>query len=322
MKNPNIHSKSILKIILLVLLAIIGGLAVYNHFGPRIYYPFITTPSGLNYKIARYSNKRQPKEGDALQLQIVHYSKNKKGKTKEIVNFKKDNINRTILFNPLFKEKDGSIGEAVGLLHEGGKIICKFTPADYCKKMWGDEKAASNFNEDDTIFVMLKLEKIMTEAALKESIMKKNEEQLTKDVAAIDNYLQENNIAAQSTPSGLRYIIDQESRGVQTQKGDTVKVHYTGRLLNGKVFDTSLITVAKESGCFIPQRNYVPLELVLGMGSVIAGWDEGILLLKKGEKGRFFIPSTLAYGEQGSNHIIPSNAVLVFEVEVADILKK
>jgi len=105
------------------------------------------------------------------------------------------------------------------------------------------------------------------------------------------------------TPSGLRYKILNKGNGDSPTKGDKVKVHYKGMLIDETVFDSSY------------KRNQ-PIEFNVGIGQVIPGWDEGIMLLKKGEKAKFIIPSNLGYGEAGAGGVIPSNATLVFEVEL------
>ncbi|MDA8808168.1 peptidylprolyl isomerase [Flavobacteriaceae bacterium] len=105
------------------------------------------------------------------------------------------------------------------------------------------------------------------------------------------------------TPSGLRYKILNKGIGDSPTKGDKVKVHYKGMLIDETVFDSSY------------KRNQ-PIEFNVGIGQVIPGWDEGIMLLKKGEKAKFIIPSNLGYGEAGAGGVIPSNATLVFEVEL------
>ena len=108
------------------------------------------------------------------------------------------------------------------------------------------------------------------------------------------------------TESGLRYKMIQKGKGVQAQKGNTVSVHYEGSLLNGQVFDSSY------------KRNQ-PIDFQLGIGQVIAGWDEGIGLLKVGDKARFVIPSDLAYGSSGAGGVIPPDATLLFDVELMEV---
>ena len=105
------------------------------------------------------------------------------------------------------------------------------------------------------------------------------------------------------TASGLYYTITKEGKGEHPAKGVNVSVHYKGSLVDGTVFDSSY------------QRDQ-PIEFSVGVGQVIPGWDEGILLLNKGATARFVIPSHLGYGAQGAGGVIPADATLIFEVEL------
>ena len=105
------------------------------------------------------------------------------------------------------------------------------------------------------------------------------------------------------TKSGLKYQIINKKNGKKPISGDFVKVHYEGKLLDETIFDSSY------------KRNE-PIEFKVGIGQVIPGWDEGIMLLNKGEKARFIIPSNLAYGDSGAGGVIPPNATLIFDVEL------
>lgn len=109
-------------------------------------------------------------------------------------------------------------------------------------------------------------------------------------------------------PSGLQYEILQLVPGdaAMPTKGQKVTVHYTGTFPDGKVFDSSRI------------RNR-PFSFILGMGQVIKGWDEGVALMKIGEKRKLIIPAHLAYGARGIPGAIPENATLIFEVELLGI---
>ncbi|CAM1356981.1 MULTISPECIES: peptidylprolyl isomerase [Tenacibaculum] len=108
------------------------------------------------------------------------------------------------------------------------------------------------------------------------------------------------------TNSGLRYKVLQQGDGKQATKGATVSVHYKGQLLDGTVFDSSY-------------KRKQPIDFAIGVGQVIAGWDEGIQLLKVGDKARLVIPSNLAYGEAGAGGVIPPNATLIFDVELMNV---
>ncbi len=110
----------------------------------------------------------------------------------------------------------------------------------------------------------------------------------------------------QSTASGLKYVVVEENKeGAQAHAGNQVAVHYTGYLEDGTIFDSS-----------IPRGE--PLVFGLGQGQVITGWDEGIRLMKVGDKLRLTIPSDLAYGANGAGGVIPPNATLIFDVELVD----
>ncbi|MBW2937610.1 peptidylprolyl isomerase [Aureisphaera sp. CAU 1614] len=110
----------------------------------------------------------------------------------------------------------------------------------------------------------------------------------------------------EQTESGLRYQIIQKGNGAQAEAGKTVAVHYKGMFADGGEFDNSF-------------KRGEPIEFPVGMGNVIAGWDEGIQLLKVGDKARFVIPSHLAYGSRGAGGVIPPDATLVFDVELMDV---
>ncbi|WP_124979821.1 peptidylprolyl isomerase [Nonlabens xiamenensis] len=105
------------------------------------------------------------------------------------------------------------------------------------------------------------------------------------------------------TDSGLRYKIINQGSGTPAEKGKMVSVHYKGMLPSGKVFDSSY------------SRNQ-PIDFMLGAGQVISGWDEGIQLLKVGDKARLVIPPHIAYGSAGAGGVIPPNATLIFDVEL------
>ncbi len=111
-------------------------------------------------------------------------------------------------------------------------------------------------------------------------------------------------VGGKSTESGLRYIMHHEGSGKSPKATDTVKVHYTGKFLDGKIFDSSV------------QRGE---PISFGLGQVIRGWTEGLQLMKEGGKATFYIPYTLAYGEQGYPGAIPPKSDLIFEVELIKV---
>ena len=128
-----------------------------------------------------------------------------------------------------------------------------------------------------------------------------------ENVKAGKEFLESNKAkeGVQVTESGLQYKVLKAGEGKKPVSTDKVKVHYTGKLIDGKVFDSSV------------QRGE---PAVFGVTQVIPGWVEGLQLMTVGSKYEFVIPSELAYGERGAGAAIPPCAVLVFEVELLDIV--
>lgn len=110
-----------------------------------------------------------------------------------------------------------------------------------------------------------------------------------------------------TTTSGLQYVVEKEGTGAQPTAEDEVTVHYTGKLLNGQVFDSS---VNRGEPATFPLNRVIP------------GWTEGVQLMKEGAKYTFFIPSDLAYGPQGMPGAIPPHSTLIFDVELIKVNKK
>jgi FKBP-type peptidyl-prolyl cis-trans isomerase len=108
------------------------------------------------------------------------------------------------------------------------------------------------------------------------------------------------------TPSGLEYEDSVVGEGPSPQPGQTVTVHYTGRLTDGTKFDSSV------------DRGQ-PFSFKIGVGQVIKGWDEGVMSMKTGGKRTLTIPPDLGYGARGAGGVIPPNATLVFDVELLGV---
>ena len=109
-----------------------------------------------------------------------------------------------------------------------------------------------------------------------------------------------------TTPSGLQYTDIVVGTGTAASQGDTVVVHYTGWLMDGTKFDSSV------------DRGQ-PFDFVLGQGRVIKGWEEGVGSMNVGGKRELIIPPDLAYGDRGAGGLIPAGATLKFEVELLEL---
>ena len=132
------------------------------------------------------------------------------------------------------------------------------------------------------------------------------EKRIAEEKAAQEAQLEALAAGFEKTESGLRYKVIQKGNGGKPAQGDTVSVHYKGQLPDGTVFDSSY------------KRNQ-PIDFQVGVGQVIRGWDEGIMLLEVGDKARLVIPSDLGYGSRGAVGVIPPNATLVFDVELVAV---
>jgi FKBP-type peptidyl-prolyl cis-trans isomerase len=155
-------------------------------------------------------------------------------------------------------------------------------------------RAAENFESNQDAF-----------DALLSSFTDRNQEKELEAMEEAIRLIDEQWPDAVTTPSGLKYVVDKEGTGEATpQAGQSVTVHYTGKLMDGKKFDSSY-----DRG--------KPIEFTVGKGQVIKGWDEALLGMKKGEKRVLIIPSSLGYGPSGRGPI-PPNATMVFDVELID----
>jgi len=138
---------------------------------------------------------------------------------------------------------------------------------------------------------------------------KKAQAQLSKGQQELQAYMQQNGIQAQQTPSGAFVQVLTQGNGPKADKGTYVDVYYTGRLMSGKAFDSNVDTSFHHTE---------PLTFQVGAGQMLRGFDEGIQMLKAGDKARILIPSALAYGENAPP-TIGANQNLIFDVEVRQV---
>lgn len=236
----------------------------------------ITTASGLKVLVTQKTKGAQPKAGDKV---TVHYT----GKlTNDSVFDSSVSRNQPFSFKLGAKQVIEGWDEGIALLHKGEKATLTIPG----KLGYGERGYPPIIPQNATLIFDVELIDFV------ESIAPKPFDVKGKDTL--------------KTASGLQYImVKKNDAGVKAEAGKSVSVHYTGYLLDGKMFDSSV-----ERG--------EPISFGLGQHQVIAGWDEGIALLKTGEKARLIIPYNLAYGEGGQGPI-PPKATLVFDVELVDV---
>lgn len=234
----------------------------------------ISTPSGLKYKITNATNGKQPKPGDKV---FVHYTGRLTNDTIFDTSYKRGQPFSFILGKgQVIKGWD----DGIGLMRVGEKAVLSIPP-----ELGYGQRDMGVIPSNSTLIFEVEL------IDIKEKITPKPFE-----VKGLDTT---------KTATGLKVIILDPGLGTQVKAGMNVKVHYTGYLMDGKIFDSSV-----ERGD--------PLPFKLGQGMVIKGWEEGISLLKVGGKARLIIPPDLAYGEKGFPPIIPPNSVLIFDVELIE----
>ena len=131
-------------------------------------------------------------------------------------------------------------------------------------------------------------------------------EQTTGDSLTLDNYITSQRIKAERTREGLFFTVHTEGVGKEPQQGDYVKIHYVGKLLNGKTFDES------------PKNE--PFAFQIGKQQVIEGWDIALQKIRIGSKITLYVPAKFGYGVAGIGDIIPPNTPLIYEIELLDVL--
>ena len=278
------------------------------------------TPSGLKFKVVKTGNGVVAKPNDVLVFNFKLIDSNDSVWNDTYV----DGMPAAVMIQDTsaIKTEDGMM-QMLRMVSPGDSVIVDFTVKDFFKNL---VKNAIPPGIDSTISLSyrLKIDSVTTREGIMaiqaEVMRKKSEKQMEKDSAILDAYLLEKNITAQKTESGLRYVITKAGTGENGKSGQAVKVNYSGYMLDGQCFDSSVKEVAQEKGVYNAAREpYAPYDVTIDQTGVIKGWHEAFKLLNKGAKATFYIPSALAYGPQQRSEIIKPNSILVFDMEVVEL---
>jgi FKBP-type peptidyl-prolyl cis-trans isomerase FkpA len=256
-------------------------------------------PNGLLYNFHMDKEGAKAKEGDIVKLHFVF-------KTDKDSVLRSTFAENTPIEMPLQKGTfKGSLEDGLMMMSIGDSASFLINADSLFAKMFNSPlppfiKSGSN------VCFLIKIINIMSEAQYQEEQRKIAGEMIAKEDKTIQEFMTQNKMVGVKTASGLYYVQTKAGNGIKPENGKTVSVHYTGKLLNGTKFDSSV------------DRGQ-PFEFSLGVGQVIKGWDEGVALMSIGEKGFLLIPSGLGYGPRGAGGSIPPNSVLVFEVELLGI---
>ena len=296
------------KIFKIVTVAMIGTVmfAACNSDG------FKTTKTGLTYKFIEQNKKaQQVKQGDVL----VGTCTVRLG---DSVLVTVDQPDRILMVNPaLFA---GDLPEGLEMMHLGDKAIFGIE-ADSLAKLGVTFPEYYKAGTGMKLYYEINLTDIITQEEMQEEQnnfmenMKQNQEDEKELIA---QYITDNNIKATPDEDGLYIIVNKKGNGQPVAIGREVAINYTGRLLNGKVFDTSVESVAKENGLYDAQRPYEPLKYKVGEMSLIRGWEKGVINQPAGSKLTLIIPSSLGYGPQDMG-AIPPYSTLVFDIEIVSV---
>ena len=246
------------------------------------------TETGLYYKFKeRNPEGKQAQKGDFLYMTVSYYSSNDslpKFESREIMD---------VMSESLYK---GDLYEAYSLLKEGeeGEFVLQADSFFY----YFMRQIPPNVTSEDVLYFTIRMDKVKTMADFEE-----------EEEVAIKEYVTENNITAEPTESGLYYIETVKGKGKKAEMGDSVRVHYTGKFLDGTVFDASVGNGKNE-----------PLSFVLGVNPMIEGFVEGVSLMNKGGKATLILPFNIAYGMSHPMSAIPPFTPLVFDVELVDVI--
>jgi len=255
---------------------------------------FETTENGVKYKILSHDESAKPiGKGDLILVNLILKTEH----DSIILETFSKNTPRYIPF------EEPVLTEVFATLSKGDSLEILVNADTLFLKSFGMPKPANIKTGENIHFTM----KVVESLDQKEILKKRADQQkdlIQKDSLGLDELLKTLKDVKQ-TPSGLRYVIEKATTGKQPKSGDKITVRYKGMLLNGEVFDAT-------------KEGAEPFNFTVGLGQVIKGWDEGLLLMHEGEKYKLIIPPGLAYGDGGSGPI-PPMSTLVFDVELVKV---
>ncbi len=266
------------------------------------------TDSGLQYKIYTENDGDKPEFGHILSVHMKYG-------TEDTVFFNSRKLS-SMPVDIMLNEPDypGDINEGFAMMSKGDSASFILNAEQFYNHTVQTQVPADIDPKSELFFdivlvdFMGKDEYIKQQEIASEELMEQSETLAKKEEEDLQEYLEEKKIETKPLESGLIYVEIEKGEGEPVEQGNTVSVHYEGRLLDGTVFDSS-------------ERAGEPIEFIAGHGQVISGWDEGITLMNEGGAAKLIIPSFLAYGQQGVQNIIPPFSTLVFDVEVVEVKK-
>ncbi|MBI5218974.1 MAG: FKBP-type peptidyl-prolyl cis-trans isomerase [Bacteroidia bacterium] len=277
----------------------IGFLFIWIFLFSCIHEDFKTDKSGLRYKFfIENKDAAKPVNDDILVLKMIY----KTGKDSILFSTAELSGSFRMRMKPASHE-GGCIEDAFGMMHVGDSARFVIDAVNFYEKTKKTE-APLFIRQGDKIIFDIKLVKILKTSDLENEVRSLNHASEAEEYKLLEQYLKNANIKQKPEGSGLYYIETKAGTGRKAEHGMTVKIHYTGSFVDGKVFDSSL------------ERNQ-PFEFKLGTRQAIPGLEEGVLKMKKGGTATLIIPSKLAYGFEQKGPV-PPFSTLIFEIELLD----
>ena len=280
---------------------LVAGTAMLAACGSGDMKGYKQTENGLYYRFEQQDkNAQQVEEGDVLVGEMT---------IRLDTTVLRTNVGRTERLMPAIPMYDGVLHEGIMMMHVGDKAtfaieadsMAKFMQPNQMPPMYEKGKGMKFYYEINLQDIVTK-DEFAAEQANYEAEMEKAR---SAEPELIANYVKENNIQAQPNADGLYVIVKKQGKGTKVAVGRQVAIHYTGRLLDGTVFDSS---VGNE-----------PLSYVVGQMGLIRGWEEGVMGQPEGSQLQLIIPSALGYGSQGAGQMIPPYSTLVFDLDIVSV---
>ena len=268
------------------------------------------TPTGLFYKIITKGEGAQPQVGELMDVSISCM-------VNDTIVIIPESENTMMMGTSMFS---GDLFEGMAMMHVGDSASFIVDIDSTFVTLFQSPGLPWGLLPTDVMRFEVRLDDVYPESEYMQRVAAKLKQERDARVAQLKadhpnetadaehelmEYLVSNRIRPAATESGLYYLKTQDGNGERPEFGQMVRVHYTGKLLDGTVFDSSY------------DRNE-PIIFPVGVGQVIAGWDEGIMLMSKGEKGVLYIPYYLGYGDRAAGDKIAPFSNLIFEVELVD----
>ena len=294
---------------------IVAGTALLAACGSSDMKGFKKTDDGLYYRFEQQcKDSLQVQEGDVLVGEMTIRLDTITLRT---------NVGMPQRLMPAIPSYDGVLHEGLLMMHKGDKAIfaiaadsiAKFMQPNQMPPMYEQGKGMKFYYEINLMDI-ISSEEYAEEQANYEAEMQKAREAEPELIAA---YVKEHNIKAQPTADGLYVVVKKQGKGTKVAVGRQVAINYTGRLLDGTMFDSSVESNAKEGGIFQPGRPYEPLSYVVGQMGLIRGWEEGVMGQPEGTQLQLIIPSAMGYGSADNIPTIPPYSTLVFDLEIVSV---